>query len=38
MRLELGQGTREGEAAAGSEKQYECNTYDQTRLGKLLES
>ena len=28
MRLELGQVTRAGEAAAGSEKQYQCTTYD----------
>jgi hypothetical protein len=38
MRLELGQGTREGEAAAGSEKQYYCTTYDEARPVKVMES
>jgi hypothetical protein len=38
MRLELGQDTRKGEAAAGSEKQYQCTTYYKTRPVKVMES
>ena len=36
MRLELSQVTRKGEAAAGSEKQYQCTTFTNTRESERI--